>query len=52
MPYTTVSLHRCLLGAWVSTLLFRRPMMCLLNESFRLVAAYEDLPDFAMDPLA
>ena len=26
-------------------------MMCLPNESFRLVAAYEDLPDFAMIPL-
>ena len=51
LPYTTVSLHRCILGAWVSALLFRRPMMSLLNESFRLASLHDDKPDAALIPL-
>ena len=45
LPYTTVSLHRCIVGAWVSILLFRRPMMSLLNEAFRLVSQHENEED-------
>ena len=37
LPYTTDVLHVCLLGGWVSVLTFRRPLMSILNESFRLV---------------
>lgn len=36
LPYTTDVLHVCLLGGWVSVLTFRRPLMSILNESFRL----------------
>eukprot|EP00438_Fugacium_kawagutii_P030498 Skav212494 [mRNA] locus=scaffold2060:20226:24812:- [translate_table: standard] len=36
---TTDVLHVCLLGAWVSVLMYRRPLMSLLNKSFRLVNA-------------
>ena len=50
LPYTTVSLHRRILGAWVSVLLFRRPMMSLLNESFRLASLHDDKPDAALIP--
>ena len=39
MSFTTDVLHLCLVGGWVSCLGFRRPMMSLLNESFRLVDA-------------
>ena len=34
---TTDQLHLCLLGGWVSALLFRRPAMSLLNKAFHLV---------------
>ncbi len=34
---TTDVLHVCLLGAWVSILTFRRPLMSILGASFRLV---------------
>ena len=37
LSHTTDSLHLCLLGAWVSILCYRRPLMALLNHSFRLV---------------
>ena len=37
MRRTTDQLHLCLLGGWVSSLLFRRPCMSILNHSFRLV---------------
>ena len=37
LGYTADSLHVCLMGAWVSLLLFRRPMMAILGASFRLV---------------
>ena len=34
---TTDQLHLCLLGGWVSALMFRRPAMSLLNKAFHLV---------------
>ena len=37
LPATTDSLHLCLLGGWVSTLLYRRPLMAVLQHSFNLV---------------
>ena len=39
LTHTSDVLHLCLLGGWISCLGFRRPMMSLLNESFRLVDA-------------
>ena len=36
---TTDQLHLCLVGGWVSALLFRRPMMSILNKAFRLVGS-------------
>ena len=39
LPYTTDVLHLCLLGGWVSILTFRRPLMSILNASFKLVDA-------------
>lgn len=39
LTHTTDALHLCLIGGWVACLGFRRPMMSLLNESFRLVDA-------------
>ena len=51
LAYTTVSLHRCIVGAWVSMLLYRRPMMNILNESFSLIEAFPDLDDGALIPL-
>ena len=52
LPYTTVSLHRCIVGAWVSVLLFTRPMMSLLNEAFHLASAYEGVRGVLFDPFA
>ena len=37
LSHTSDSLHLCLLGAWTSILCYRRPLMALLNHSFRLV---------------
>ena len=37
LGYTTVGLHSCVIGAWVSMLVYRRPMMGLLNKAFRLL---------------
>ena len=39
MTHTSDALHLCLIGGWVSCLGFRRPLMSLLNESFRLIDA-------------
>lgn len=39
MSHTSDVLHLCLIGGWVACLGFRRPMMSLLNHSFRLVDA-------------
>ena len=37
LPKTTDRLHLCLVGAWVSGLLYRRPLMSLLQSAFSLV---------------
>ena len=39
LPCTTDVLHLCLLGGWVACLTYRRPLMSILNASFRLVDA-------------
>ena len=39
MRRTTDQLHLCLIGGWVSSLLFRRPVMSILNKAFRLVGS-------------
>eukprot|EP00435_Cladocopium_sp_Y103_P034036 s1336_g8.t1 len=39
LRWTSDSLHLCLLGGWVHSLLYRRPMMSILAESFHLVDA-------------
>ena len=41
LPFTTDVLHVCVLGAWVSVLMYRRPLMSLLNKAFKLVDAAE-----------
>lgn len=52
LPYTTVSLHRCVVGAWVSMLLYRRPMMNLLNEAFVVNERFSDIDEGALVPLS
>eukprot|EP00438_Fugacium_kawagutii_P011579 Skav215976 [mRNA] locus=scaffold1856:11743:18721:+ [translate_table: standard] len=42
LGFTTDSLHLCIMGAWVSMMMFRRPMMSLLDASFRFVN-FEDV---------
>lgn len=37
LQYTTDVLHLCLLGGWVATLTFRRPLMSILNRSYHVV---------------
>ena len=37
LGHTTDSLHVCIMGAWVSLLMFRRPMMAVLGAAFRFV---------------
>ena len=37
LRYSTDSLHLCLLGGWVSSLLYRRALMCILKKSFSVV---------------
>ena len=37
LSHTTDALHLCILGAWVSVLGYRRPMLSLLSKSFHLV---------------
>ena len=37
LTHTSDSLHLCLLGGWTSMLMFRRPMMSILNDAFHLV---------------
>ncbi len=39
LSHTTDVLHLCLVGGWVACLAYRRPMMSLLNETFKLVDA-------------
>ena len=37
LSHTTDSLHLCLLGAWISILGYRRPLMSVFSSSFKLV---------------
>lgn len=37
MTYTTDALHACLLGGWINTLLYRRPLMCVFDKVFGLI---------------
>lgn len=37
MQYTSDSLHLCLIGGWVSALTYRRPLMAVLQHSFKVV---------------
>ena len=37
LSHTTDALHLCLLGAWVSILSYRRPLLSLLQRSFHVV---------------
>ncbi|CAE7563812.1 unnamed protein product [Symbiodinium necroappetens] len=39
LPSTTDVLHSCLMGGWVSTFLYRRPLMSVFAKSFGLVRA-------------
>ena len=41
LRWTTDSLHLCLIGGWVHSLMYRRPMMSLLSDCFHLVDANE-----------
>eukprot|EP00435_Cladocopium_sp_Y103_P071384 s62_g37.t1 len=35
---TTCGLHSCIMGAWVSMIIYRRPMMSLFQQAFTLVS--------------
>ena len=37
LTHTSDSLHLCLIGGWMSLLMFRRPMMSILQKAFHLV---------------
>ena len=39
LTHTTDCLHTCLMGGWTSVLLYRRPLMSIFVESFKLVDA-------------
>ena len=39
LPSTTDVLHSCLMGGWVSTFLYRRPLMSIFAKAFGLVRA-------------
>eukprot|EP00438_Fugacium_kawagutii_P029195 Skav203076 [mRNA] locus=scaffold2182:29521:36002:+ [translate_table: standard] len=43
--FTSDSLHPSLVGAMVSTLMFRRPMMSILNEVFKVIPPQELVPE-------
>ena len=45
-PYTTDSLHPCVVGSWISVLQLRRPAMAFINEMFRVI------PPTELNPLA
>ena len=36
-PFTTDSLHPCLVGSWISILQLRRPAMAFVNELFKVI---------------
>ena len=37
LPLTTYGLHSCVMGAWVSMMVYKRPMMSIFAEAFKLV---------------
>ena len=37
LTHTSDSLHLCLIGGWMSLLMFRRPMMSILQKAFHLL---------------
>ena len=39
LPSTTDALHSCVLGGWVSVLLYRRPLMSIFSKAFSLYPA-------------
>ena len=41
LPYTSDALHASVVGAWISTLLYRRPMMTIMNELFKVIPHHE-----------
>ena len=41
LPYTTDALHASVVGAWVSLLLYRRPLMSVMKEIFRAIPPHE-----------
>ena len=45
LRWTTDSLHLCLLGGWVSCLLYRRPLMAIVQDAFSLVDQNAVNPD-------
>ena len=47
LSHTTDSLHLSLLGGWTSTLMYRRPMMSVLQHAFHLVPSTELLKGHA-----
>ena len=54
LPYTTDALHVCLLGGWVHALMYRRPLMCVLDKVFKLVDATKldaDKPNRCLEEL-
>ena len=43
-PYTTDSLHPCLVGSWISIMQLRRPAMAFINELFQVIPPGELSP--------
>ena len=41
LPCTTDSLHGSLLGSWISVLLYRRPLISIISELFKVIPASE-----------
>jgi hypothetical protein len=41
LPYTTDALHSMLVGSWISVLNFRKPLMAVANEVFKVIPAKE-----------
>ena len=41
LPCTTDSLHSSLLGSWISVLLYRRPLISIISELFKVIPASE-----------
>ena len=53
LPYTSDGLHASLIGSWISTLLYRRPMMAHINHLFQVIDASDLSPqDSKLRPLS